>query len=158
LHHNDKFSKPSTDNILADVTEMYYLEGQTQAEISKKIGMPRSIISRILTEARQKGIVEIRIHKPLRYHSDLEIQLKKKFNLGSAREISWQNNQRYQEIKNRLGKAASLVLNELLQPKQIIGIAWGTTVQATREAISLGQKCDVALLGLDQQNLNIAAF
>ncbi len=53
--------------LLADVAEMYYEEGKNQAEISGTFGITRSAISRILTEARQKGIVEITIHRKLKF-------------------------------------------------------------------------------------------
>ena len=68
------------EELLADIAEMYYQEGKTQAEISTKVGMTRSAISRMLTEARQKGIVEIHVHRPLRYDTDLEQTLRSRFN------------------------------------------------------------------------------
>ena len=46
-------SDEDRNNLLADVAEMYFLEGKTQAEISKKVGVTRSMVSRMLTEARQ---------------------------------------------------------------------------------------------------------
>lgn len=135
-----KANKPKErEELLADVAEMYYQAGQTQSEISKKIGMTRSAISRMLTEARQKGIVEIQIHRPLRYHTDLEDQLVEKFNLRGAHVITWQNNQRYEDLKKRLGRAAARVLGEIIKPNHIIGIAWGTTVQATIDAYEAPQ-------------------
>jgi DNA-binding transcriptional regulator LsrR (DeoR family) len=144
-----KANKPKErEELLADVAEMYYQEGQTQAEISKEIGMTRSAISRMLTEARQKGIVEIHIHRPLRYHTDLENQLVEKFKLRGAHVISWQNNQRYEELKKRLGRAAASILGEIIQPNQIIGIAWGTTVQATIDAYEVPKHENVRVVQL----------
>jgi len=136
------------EELLADVAEMYYQEGQTQADISKEIGITRSAISRMLTEARQKGIVEIYIHRPLRYHDNLETELIEKFNLQGAHVISWQNNQRYGELRKRLGRAASLVLNEIIQPNNIIGIAWGTTVQATIDAVETHENENIRVVQL----------
>lgn len=43
---------------------MYYLEDATQAEIATRIGMSRATVSRLLTEARDTGIVEIRLRNP----------------------------------------------------------------------------------------------
>jgi DNA-binding transcriptional regulator LsrR (DeoR family) len=60
--------------------------------------------------------------------------LVEKFNLRGAHVVSWQNNQRYGELKARLGKAAAHVLRDIIKPNQIIGIAWGTSVQATIDA------------------------
>ncbi len=144
-------SKINREELLAEVAELYYQEGCTQAEISRKVGMTRSAISRMLTEARQKGIVEIHVHRPLQYHSDLETQLVKKFKLLAAHVVSWQNNNQYDQLQNRIGKAASRALNEIVQPNQIIGIAWGTTVQATIDAFepkNVGNIRVVQLLGV----------
>ncbi|MBN2044559.1 MAG: sugar-binding transcriptional regulator [Anaerolineales bacterium] len=124
------------EEMLADIAEMYYQEGKTQAEISVKVGMTRSAISRMLTEARQKGIVEIHVHRPLRYHPELENKLKHHFNLIGARVITHGSNLEYDELKKRLGNAAAIDLSALLRPKMIIGVAWGTTVKSVIDALS----------------------
>ena len=51
---------------LADVAQQYYLEDLTQEQIARRLGVSRSQVSRMLKEARERGIVEIRIHHPLR--------------------------------------------------------------------------------------------
>ncbi|GGO65315.1 sugar-binding transcriptional regulator [Nonomuraea cavernae] len=42
----------------------YYLEDATQADIAKRLGVSRATVSRLLTEARKHGLVEIRVHRP----------------------------------------------------------------------------------------------
>ncbi|MER6172001.1 sugar-binding domain-containing protein [Streptosporangium sp. NPDC001681] len=42
----------------------YYLEDATQADIATRLGVSRATVSRLLTEARKLGIVEIRVHRP----------------------------------------------------------------------------------------------
>ncbi|MEU4225439.1 sugar-binding domain-containing protein [Nonomuraea sp. NPDC026600] len=42
----------------------YYLDDATQADIAKRLGVSRATVSRLLTEARRQGIVEIRVHRP----------------------------------------------------------------------------------------------
>ena len=64
---NNKNRLIERDILLADIAAMYYREGNTQAELSKNVGMTRSAISRILSEARPKGIVDVQIEPPLRY-------------------------------------------------------------------------------------------
>jgi DNA-binding transcriptional regulator LsrR (DeoR family) len=139
------------EELLADIAEMYYQEGKTQAEISVKVGMTRSAISRMLTEARQKGIVEIHVHRPLRYDLDLEGSLKSQFDLIGARVINANPNTEYSELQNRLGNAAALELSGILKPKMVIGVAWGTTVKMVIDslpAISLPDTRVVQLLGV----------
>jgi len=42
----------------------YYLQDATQADIAGRLGVSRATVSRLLTEARRQGIVEIRVHRP----------------------------------------------------------------------------------------------
>ncbi len=49
---------------LAYVARRYYLEDQRQSDIAQELGVSRPLISRMLSEARELGIVEITIHKP----------------------------------------------------------------------------------------------
>ena len=77
----EKRSQQDRASLLADVAEMYYLEEKNQAEIAKAIGVTRSMVSRMLTEARQSGIVDIRIQRPLQFDSELEAALRQEFGL-----------------------------------------------------------------------------
>lgn len=44
--------------------QLYYEQGATQAEIAQQLQVSRPSISRMLSEARAQGIVEIRVHRP----------------------------------------------------------------------------------------------
>ena len=62
--------------LLAQIAELYYDGGQTQTQIAALLRYSRSMISRYLTEARELGIVEIRINHPVQRRLDLEAALK----------------------------------------------------------------------------------
>ena len=49
---------------LAYVARRYYLEEQKQSDIAQELGVSRPLVSRMLSEARELGIVEITIHEP----------------------------------------------------------------------------------------------
>lgn len=49
---------------LAHVARRYYLEGCQQSDIAKELGVSRPLISRMLSEARELGVVEIIVHQP----------------------------------------------------------------------------------------------
>ena len=49
---------------LAYVAQKYYIEDQKQSDIARYLGVSRPLISRMLSEARELGIVEITIHEP----------------------------------------------------------------------------------------------
>jgi deoxyribonucleoside regulator len=126
------------DELLAAVSHMYYEANLTQAEISREIGMTRSSISRLLTEARQKGIVEIAINLHLHFDKKLEKALIKRFNLRDANVLLWeQSADNYDQLRERLGRVAARTLSQLLNPHMVLGVAWGTTVYATIEALKV---------------------
>jgi len=130
----EKEQNQDREELLADIAEMYYQEGKNQAAISKIIGLTRSAISRLLTEARQKGIVEIHIHRPLRFNTALETDLKNKFNLAGIKVVNCNAGISDEELKKRLGMVAATELSTLIRPGMTIGISWGTTVKSVVNA------------------------
>ena len=45
-------------------SRLYYLDDLTQAEIARRLGTSRESVSRLLSEARRQGIVQIEISPP----------------------------------------------------------------------------------------------
>ena len=139
------------EEMLADIAEMYYQRGQTQADIAKKVGMTRSAISRMLTEARQKGIVEIQVHRPVSFDVELEREMIRAFDLHGARVVIANPNEGYQDLQRRLGAGAASVLKIAFRPNATIGVAWGTTIRQVIEAYNDGPRANtrvVQLLGV----------
>ena len=112
---------------LARVASLYYDQNQSQQEISKELGVSRSAISRFLTEARERGIVEIIVHYPWRTSPLLEQELKSTFNLKAVRVLKTENKS-YEEMLQGLGTLAAQFLDNVLQDGMIIGISWGTAL------------------------------
>lgn len=143
------------NELLADVAEMYYVDDLTQAEISRAIEMTRSAVSRMLSEARQKGIVEISVRRPLHFDPQLETALKERFNLQGAHVLDWQRGNDYDRLRRQLGQTAAGALKDLLQPGMTCGVAWGTTVSATIESLDVPDPVPmqiVQLVGVLQSN------
>jgi deoxyribonucleoside regulator len=134
-------------NLLADVAEMYYLEGKIQSEIAETVGVTRSMVSRMLTEARESGIVEIRIHRPLQLEPELASALKERFGLMDARVVSTRH-RRGDGLLRALGGAAARVLERRLAPGQILGLAWGTSISATVDAFEAAEPMQVSVVQL----------
>ena len=53
---------PEKQKRLAYVARRYYLEDQKQSDISRELGISRPMVSRLLAEARELGVVEIIVH------------------------------------------------------------------------------------------------
>ena len=112
---------------LAQVASLYYDQNKSQQEIAQEFGVSRSAVSRFLTEAREKGIVEIIVHYPWRTSPELEQELISTFDLKAARVLLRQQKS-YEEMLQGLGILASQYLDSILHDGMIIGISWGTAL------------------------------
>ena len=74
--------------LLARVASMYYESDMTQAQVALRTGYSRSMISRLLAEAKAHGVIEIHIHHPLQRRNELERRLETTFGLQWARMLS----------------------------------------------------------------------
>jgi len=121
-------------NKLADVAEMYFLNGLTQAEIAKKVGVTRSMVSRMLSEAREEGIVSIKIER--KYIFDIELQEKiiKAFNINEAVIYNGQP-ENYERYLSHLGTVGANAIRTYLKDDIVIGTAWGTSLHAAYQVL-----------------------
>lgn len=141
--------KPSPDraSLLADVAEMYYLESKNQAEIAKTIGVTRSMVSRLLTDARENGIVEIRVQRPLQSDPELENKLKEQFGLADAF-VVLTSHRSGDRLLRKLGTAGARMLGRYVSPHITLGLAWGTSISATVDAFEAAQQIPVKVVQL----------
>lgn len=142
------YAAQDRESLLADVAEMYYLEERGQAEIARTIGVTRSMISRLLTEARAKGIVEIRVRRTLQRDHDLETALVNRFRLQAACVSAVPPRVNSERLLSYLGKAGAQTLVRYLAPGNILGLAWGTSVSATVDAVEVEQPLDLKIVQL----------
>lgn len=122
------------EDLLAFVGELYYLEGMSQSDISRIVGVTRSMVSRMLGEARTKGLVEIYVHRPVSRDGETEEALLKKFPLQRA-DVLLQLTDEDPRYLTRLGALAAKSLSEVLCPGCLMGVVWGTSVSATIDAL-----------------------
>jgi len=135
------------DDLLAEVSELYYLEEKTQAEIAKAIGVTRSMVSRMLKEARERGIVEIRVNRPLQSDHDLETGLRTQFDLVDSYVVA-NRSVKSENLLKLLGAAGAQVLMRYLEPDIVLGIAWGTSISATVDAVDVEEPMPLKVVQL----------
>lgn len=135
-------------SLLARVASMYYEEGLTQREISQQLGYSRSAISRLLTEARSAGVVEIRVHHPLVRSGELEHALLERFGLKDARVLAGSGSLPYGKMLRRLGELAAWQVEQAVQPGTVIGVSWGTSVYEVAHALRPPHYPDVTVVQL----------
>ncbi len=112
---------------LARIANLYYEVGYTQQRISEELGYSRSAISRFLTAAREAGIVEIKVHYPMRRNDKLEVELRERFPLEIAR-VLVRNSMDYTRMLNRLGALGARIVEEHIHEDTTLGVSWGTAV------------------------------
>lgn len=112
---------------LAQIATWYYEENLSQEEIAQRINRSRSMVSRLLQEARERGLVEIRVHYPLKTDTDLERSLRQAFDLAQAWVLADPPGD-YETLLRRLGELGARCLQQQLRDGIHIGIGWGTAL------------------------------
>ncbi|ASN04369.1 sugar-binding transcriptional regulator [Virgibacillus necropolis] len=131
--------------LMVKVAKLYYFEGWTQAQIAKKNGVSRPVISKLLNAAKKEGIVEIYIKDETLQTVELEQKLEKKYNLKEVIVVSTAG-YAPEMAKRQLGKsAASYIANNLNQVKSL-GISWGTTLLSVVEEYPYERRSDIHIV------------
>lgn len=128
--------------LLAEVATLYYEDELTQEEIARRLGISRSNISRLLTEARGKGVVEIRINYPWQTSPVLQTELVERFGLSVARVLK-SGGYDYKRMLQGLGALAARYLEGVIQERSIFAIGWGTAVYEVVSALRPMRKMDI---------------
>lgn len=123
---NSDIRAKNDDDILVLVSEMYYIQERTQKDIADMLGLSRPAVSRLLQNARDRGIVNISIVDPSKRLRRLEDQLTRRFGLKGCRLSP--SGEDYEILKARLGYRAAELLMANLEPGDVIGIGAGSTV------------------------------
>lgn len=113
---------------------LYYVDELTQSEIAQIIGVSRVTIIKMLEEARNRGIVSIKLNTKIASRARLSRVLAKQFSLTAVTTVP---NIQGGALEQRLGEAAALTLADDLGPGDVIGVAWGRTVLAVAHALTV---------------------
>ena len=120
---------PRDTAVVVRAARLYYEQGRSQTEIAQELGLSRSNVSRILTQARDRGIVEITIHDPEgppRRDEALEAALRAAFSLREAHVVSAPRTPAMEAV----AREGAAVLTQRLATVRTIGVSWGQTVQS----------------------------
>lgn len=111
---------------------LYYVDELTQKEIADRLGISRVTVIKLLSEARERGLVKIEIDSGVASHVELSRKLADHYGLEEALIIP--SLEGADQLK-RLGRAASIMLLGKLQAGETLAVAWGRTVSAVAEAV-----------------------
>ena len=122
------------DDTVAWVAWLYYADQLTQSDIADVLGVSRATIVKLLQEARERGVVTIRINTEAASRTRLSRALVARYRLEAATVIPALEGV---PLVRRLGDAGARVLADRIQPGDVIGVAWGRTVLAVARSILL---------------------
>lgn len=101
---------------LIKVSQLYYEENRTQAEIAREMNISRPSVSNVLNKARKEGIIKIDILSYLRTTRGMSHELCQRFNLTSCQVVA---------NPDDLHQEAANVLLDFLSRSRILGLGWG---------------------------------
>lgn len=141
-------STPREAQTLAYVARRYYLSGRSQQQIADELGLSRSNVSRMLSAALDRGIVEIRIHDPSGRDGELEHDLQDAFGLREARVAVWADTTDRDDPLTRVGPMAAELLLETAVDGARVALSWGRALQAMVWATTTKRQHPVELVQL----------
>lgn len=120
--------------LISKVSSMYYNQNYNQREIAERLHLSRPKVSRLLKKAREKGIVQISVITPNGNFMETESTLENEFGLKEALIVDV-NASDSKTIKRQIGTAAADYLHRTVSGGEVIGVTWGTTLQAMADAM-----------------------
>lgn len=139
----------TVDRLLYRIACAYYESNLTQAEIADRFGVSRIKVSRLLTKAREEGVVRISVVPPPMNNAELEQELESAYGLDEAIVVN-ADAPDYVGIVAAIGRAAAEYVLRVIEDGKTLGLTWGNSILAAVNSLpmrSLQNVRAVQLLG-----------
>ena len=122
--------------LLAKIARLYYEHDMTQAEISARLRLSRQKVQRLLSNAREEGIVNISIQPIMGTFADLERSLEARFGLSEALVVEASSPEDHIMTAREIGAGAAEYFTRLLRPKDKVVLSWGNSLLGMVNALA----------------------
>lgn len=112
---------------LVEISRLYYERNLTQADIAKRMNISRPAVSKLLSEARIRGIVRIEIKSPLMSDESLLKDLSEAYNLKGGLVVPSGSADGRLNTQLLISQA-SLYFEKILPDVDKVGLGWGDTM------------------------------
>src|SRR6188472_1976259 len=136
---------PASLVLMATVARRYYLEGASKSDIAAELGLSRFKVARLLERARATGLVRIELDAPGDIDLDLSIRLRAAHGLRHCVVIDAPEDDDGL-LRSALGRSAAALLTEIVEPGDVVGLAWARSLMAMRTSLPRLPACDVVQL------------
>jgi DNA-binding transcriptional regulator LsrR (DeoR family) len=147
LMANDKtvMAGPAALVLTATVARRYYLEGASKSDIAAELGLSRFKVARLLEQARATGLVRIELDARGEIDLDLSVRLRTAHGLRHCVVINAPEDDDTL-LRSALGRATAELLAEIVEPGDVLGLAWARSLMAMRTSLTRLPACDVVQL------------
>jgi DNA-binding transcriptional regulator LsrR (DeoR family) len=137
--------KPGELVMAAMVSRRYFIDGKAKTEIADEFKISRFRVARILERARETGIVRVEINLPAEIDAEASDQLRAAYSLRRAIAVATSDSPE-ESLRSHLGAVAAGLLSEIVQEGDVLGIAWGRTIDAMINAVEALARCTAVQL------------
>ncbi len=116
------------EKLLPKIAHLYYLEDMNQDKIAEKFNINRVRVSRYLKKAREKKIVEIKVHYARERYQEMERAIEKRYDLKEC--IIIPSHEDPPEILRDIAISLTGVLCRILKNGDSMGVNWGLTLKS----------------------------
>lgn len=127
---------------------LYYIQGKTMEYIAESLQTSRSSVSRLLSFARKTGLVEIRLHNPDQSIAGIQRELTRAYGV-STYVIPTPGTVNPWERTVHVARHAGRIIPTLVNPGNVLGVAWGTTMAGVARHLTPRPISDVTIVQLN---------
>lgn len=136
-----------SDEGLARAAHLYYVLGMTQAEVAARLGVTRFKINRMLSVARERGMVRIEVNVPYTKRFDLERALERRFDLDACF-ICPADTTEEAPLSSVIGNYAATAISETIESGMTVATSWGQTLRSLALSINPEVARDVVVTNM----------
>lgn len=136
------------NELLLRVARLYHVQSETMDAIANQLGVSRSTVSRLLKEARDRGLVRISIVDPERPMSRLAELFQRYFHVN-AHLVHVRAGASSVFLLDQVAKVAAKLISETVHGGDTVGVAWGTTTSAIAMRLRPRDLSGVTVVGLN---------
>src|ERR1700712_464230 len=129
----------------AVIARRYYIEGRTRIQIAEEFGLSRFKVARMLDEALESGMVEIKIHNPGAVDVELSTALQRQYGLEHAYAVAADSSNAADHV-DAVAKAMAELLQSILRDGDVVGVGCGRTLTHIAPYLTSLPRCDVVQL------------
>lgn len=134
--------------VILRVARAYHLEERSKVEIARAEGLSRWQVARILTDAREQGLVRITVGDPAEIDESLGSRVANALGLDEALVVGHSAHLGMAPSIESVGSALAEYLSQKVQKGYVVGLTWSRATEAMAREISRFRiaQCDVVQL------------